>query len=88
MSDKAILCYICIWNPGSPLCMLYGWHFSPWKLWVVQLVDIVPLMELQSLSAPSVLPLTLPLGPGLSPMVGYICISVGQVLLEPLREWP
>ena len=37
---------------------------------MVQLVDIVLLMGLQSPSAPSVLPLALPLGSRLSPMVG------------------
>ena len=34
MSDKAILCYICIWSPGS-LHVYSGWWFSPWELWVV-----------------------------------------------------
>ena len=53
---------------------------------MVQLIDTV-LMGLQSSSAPSVLPLDLPLG---SPVtiqwlaVG-ICICIGQVLVEPLR---
>jgi hypothetical protein len=56
MSDKAILCYTCIWNPGSLHVYFFGWWFSPRELWVVQLVDIVVLlMWLQSPSAPSVL---------------------------------
>jgi hypothetical protein len=46
-----------------PPCVLFGWWFSPWELWEVWLVDIVVLpMELQTLSAPSVLSLTPPLG--------------------------
>ena len=40
----------------------FGWRFSPWELWVIRLVDIVFLMGLQYPSAPSVLPLALPLG--------------------------
>ena len=49
-------------EPWVPPCVLLGWWFSPWELWVVLLVDIVLPMGLQSPSAPSVLPLTLPLG--------------------------
>ena len=56
-----------------------GWWFSPWEL----LVDIVVLpMELQSPSAPSVLPLNLPLG---SLWTGSILIYIGQVLAKPLK---
>ena len=40
-----------------PPCVLFGWWFSPWELWVVCLIDLVLLMGLQSSSAPSVLPL-------------------------------
>lgn len=57
-SDEAILCFICIWSPGS--LHVYSW-FSPWELWVVQGVDIVLLMGFQPPSAHSVLHLTLPL---------------------------
>ena len=43
-------------------CVVFGWWFSPWELQWVQLVDIVLLLGLQSPSAPSVPPQTLPLG--------------------------
>ena len=44
-------------------CVLFGWWFSPWELWVVQLVDIVVLpMGLQTSSASLVLALIPPLG--------------------------
>jgi hypothetical protein len=62
MPDKAVLCYICSWNPG-PLHVYFGWWFRPWELWRICLVGIVDLpMGLQTPSAPSVLPLTPPLG--------------------------
>ena len=61
MPDEAILCYICSWSHGFSLCKLFGWWFSPWELWLVDIV-VFP-MRLQSPSAPSVLPQTLPLGP-------------------------
>jgi hypothetical protein len=63
--DKAFLCYICIGNhglPPQPPCILFGWWFSPWELLVVQIVDIVLPVGLQSPTAPSILPLVLPLG--------------------------
>ena len=62
ISDKVILCYMCIWSNGSlPPCTLLGWWSSPWEHWVFQLVDIVLPMELQSPSALSVrLPATPP----------------------------
>jgi hypothetical protein len=43
-------------------CVVFGWWFSPWELQRAQLVDIVLLLGLQSPSAPSVPPQTLPLG--------------------------
>ena len=50
-------------EPRIHQCVLFGWWFSSWELLVVQLVDTVVLsMGLPSLSAPSVLPLTLPSG--------------------------
>jgi hypothetical protein len=74
-----------------PPCILFGWWFSPWELCVVQLVDIAVLpMGLQSSSAPSVLPLTFPLGSldsvWLLAVTIWICIS--QVLAETLRRQP
>jgi len=50
-------------GPWTSLCMVFGWWLSLWELWGVWLVDIVVLpMGLQTPSAPSVLPLALPLG--------------------------
>jgi hypothetical protein len=50
-------------EPWVLLCVLLGWWISPWGLWGVWLVDIVDLsMRLQTLSIPSVLYLTPPLG--------------------------
>ena len=58
--DKAILCYIYSWSYGS----LFGWWFSPWELWGIWLVDIIVLpVGFKTPSAPSLLPLTPPLGP-------------------------
>ena len=61
---KAILCYMCIWGHGS-LCgySLFG-DLEPGSSGLVQLVNIVLSMGFQppSNSAPSVLPLTFPLG--------------------------
>ena len=71
-------------------CILFGWWFSPWELWVVWLVDIVVLpMGLQSPSAPSV-SLTLPLGSrgSVQWLAVSICISLSQVLAELLRGQP
>jgi hypothetical protein len=65
-----------------------GWWFSPWELWVVQLVDIVLPMGLHYPSAPSVPPLALPLrslGSVWWLALG-ICICFGQVLVQPLRK--
>jgi hypothetical protein len=45
-------------EPWVPSCVLFGWWFSPWELCWVWLVDVVLPMELQTPSAPSVLPLT------------------------------
>jgi hypothetical protein len=71
-------------------CILFGWWFSPWELWGVQLVDIVLLVGLRSPSAPSVLALVLPLGsPGSVWWLGItVCICTCQALAEPLREQP
>jgi hypothetical protein len=36
MPHKDILCYICSWSHAWVLpCVLFGWWFSPWKLWGV-----------------------------------------------------
>jgi hypothetical protein len=54
---------------------------------MVQIVDIVLPIGLQFPSAPSVLPLALPLGsPGsVTWLAVSICICIGQVLVETLR---
>ena len=77
-------------KPWVPPCVLFGWCFSPWKLWGgVWLVDIVvPSMGLQTPSAPSVLSLTPPLGSqGCVQWLAwsiYLCIC--QALAEPLKR--
>ena len=70
--------------------IFFGWWFNPWELWLFRIVDIVLPMGLQSPSAPSVLPLALPLGsPGsVRWLTVSIYICIGQVLVEPLREQP
>jgi hypothetical protein len=78
MSDKSIILWcICIMNPP---CICFGLWFSPWELWVAQLVDTVLPMLLQSPSAPSVLPLALPLGSSgsVQHLAVSFCICIGQ----------
>ena len=76
-------------EPWVPPCVFFGWWFSPWELSGVWLVDNVVLpMELQTSSAPSVLPLTPPLeflclAKWLAASI-YFCI--GQDLAKPLRR--
>jgi len=55
---------------------------------VVQLVDMILPIRLQPPSAPSVLPLALPLEfPGsIQWLAVSICICISQVLADPLRE--
>ena len=74
-------------EPLVPPRVLFVWWFSSCELWVVRLLDIVVLpMGLQSPSAASFLPLTLPLGsPGsVQWLTVSICICIDQVLAEPL----
>jgi hypothetical protein len=57
MPYNAILCFIYIWlKPWDPPCVLLGWWFRPWELWVVEIV-ILP-TGLQTPSVPSFLSLT------------------------------
>jgi hypothetical protein len=60
-------------------CVVFGWCFSPWELSEVWLFDYVLPIGLQTPSAPSVLPLTPPLGSLCSvewlTMSIYICIG-------------
>ena len=71
-----------------PPCILFGWWFSLWELWVVQLVDIVLLIGLQFPSALSVLPLALPLESlgSVRWLVLSISIYTCQMLVESLRN--
>jgi hypothetical protein len=74
-------------DPWAPPCVLFGWWFSAWDLWGVWLVDIAVLpMGMQTPSAPSVLPLTPPLGSPCSVRWLAVCIHIciGQALTEPL----
>ena len=77
-------------DPCIPLSVLFGWWLSLWEIWVVQIVDIVLPVGLYSLSAPSVLPLTFPLCSlgSVKWLAMSICICIGQVLVETLREQP
>jgi hypothetical protein len=86
MSDKAILCYICIWSHGPfhVYSLVGGLVSGTW------LVDIVLRMGLQSPSVPSILPLAHPLGSlgSVQWLSVSICICIGQVLVDPLRKQP
>jgi hypothetical protein len=76
-------------EPWVAPCVLFGWWFSPCELWGVMLVDVVVLpMGLQYPSAPSVLPLTPPLGSPCSVqwLAASISICIGQALPELLRR--
>jgi hypothetical protein len=72
-----------------PPCVFFSWWFSPRVLWGYWLVYIVvPLMELQTPSAPWVLSLTLSLGTLYS--VQWVAVShpfcICQALAEPHRR--
>jgi hypothetical protein len=76
-------------EPWIPPCVLFGWWFSPWKLWGYWLGHIVvPPMGLQTPSAPWVLSLAPPLGTLCS--VYWLAVSIHfcicQALAEPLRR--
>jgi len=64
MPDKVILSLLHKQlEPWVTSFVFFGWWFSPWEFWGFWLVASVVLpMLLQILSAPSVLPLTPPLG--------------------------
>jgi hypothetical protein len=92
---KGLPSHCCQLRPSSatyawvPPWVFFGWWFSPWELWGVWLVVIVALpMGLQTLSAPSVLPLTPPLGSSCPvPMAGckhlhLYCSGSGRVSQE------
>jgi hypothetical protein len=73
MSNKAILCYICM-ESWVPPCIFFGWWFIPW--------------ELQIPSAPWVLSLAHPLGALYSVqwLAVSIHLCICQALAEPLRK--
>jgi hypothetical protein len=76
-------------EPWVPLCVHFGWWFSPWELWRYWLVDIdVPLMGLQIPSAPWVLSLAPPLQILCSVQWMAVCIHfcICQALAETLRR--
>ena len=78
-------------EPWISPCVLFGWCFSPWELWVYWLVHIVvPPMGLQTPSALWVLSLPTSLGTLCS--IQWLAVSIHlcihQVLAEPLRKQP
>jgi len=72
-------------EPWVCSCVLFGWWFSPWKLW---LVDIVVLMGLQTPSPPSILSLTPPMETPFSVqcLAASIHLCICQDLAKPLRR--
>jgi len=66
-------------------CVLFGWLFSPWELW---LVGIVVLMGLQTPSAPSILSRTPPMGTlfSIQWLASSIHLCICHALAEPLRR--
>ena len=72
-----------------PPCILFGWWFSSWELWVIWLVNIIVLpMGLQTPSAPLGISLTHPLGSQclVQWLAASICHCICQTLAEPLRR--
>ena len=72
-------------EPWVPLCVLLGWWFRPWELW---LVDIVLPMGLQTPFAPSLLSLSPPLGTlwSVQWLASSIHLCICQALEEALRR--
>jgi len=66
-------------------CVLFGWWFSPWELW---LVGIVVLMELQPPSAPSILFLIPPMWTLFSVQwsAASIRLCICHALAEPFKR--
>jgi hypothetical protein len=88
MSEKAFLCYICIWSHGSLHVYCLVGDLVPGSLggpdsWYCSSNGVaIPFSSFSTFPSSST-------GvPGLSLMVGCICIYIGQVLLEPLSEQP
>jgi len=68
-------------EPWVCSCVLIGWWFRPWELW---LVGIVVFMGLQTLSAPSILSLTPPMGILFS--VQWLAVSIRLCICQALAE--
>jgi len=66
-------------------CVVFGWWFSPWKLW---LAGIAVLMGSQVPSAPSILSLTPPMRTPFSVhwLATSIHLCICHTLAEPLRR--
>jgi hypothetical protein len=74
-------------EPWIPPCVLFGWCFCPWEFWGVWLLDLVVLpMALQTLTAPSVLSLSPPLGTlcSVQRLTVSICLCICQALADLL----
>ena len=68
-----------------PPCVPFGWWFSPWELWGYWLVHtVVPLMGLQTPSAPCVLSLVLPVGTLCS--VQWLAASIHLCICQALVD--
>jgi len=67
-------------------CVLFGWWFSPWELWLIGIA--VVLMEIQVPSAPSILSLIPPMGTPFSSQwfAATICLCICHALAESLRR--
>jgi hypothetical protein len=76
-------------EPWVPPCILFGWWFSPWELWVALVGRYYrSSYGVENPSASSVLSLTPPLGTPCSVqwLAASIPICIGQALTEPLRR--
>ena len=83
MPHKTILCYNMQLEPWVPSCVLLGWWFRSWELW---LVDIVVLsMGYQTHSTLSVISLTPPLGTLWS--VQWLAVFIIWNLLSLIRQF-
>jgi hypothetical protein len=71
-------------EPRALSCVLFGWWFSTWELWVARLVDIVLPMGLKPFSSFSPSPSSSIEVSGISLIVGYEAESV-LLLAEHIR---
>jgi hypothetical protein len=76
-------------EPWVSPCILFGGWFSPWELWGYWLGHIViPLIGLQTPSAPYILSLVPPLGTlcSVQSLAESIHLWIFQALVEPVRQ--